>query len=89
MKSRSDSIKKSRARTEECQEGEKEFFSRIFGSEFDEFPGKARNSWEIKYLTRSSSGGTTLSKKCKRDPRNRLAGRIKVEAFKSFKNILS
>jgi hypothetical protein len=34
-------------RTEECQEGGKEFFSRIFGSEFDEFPGKARSAWEI------------------------------------------
>jgi hypothetical protein len=34
-------------RVEERQEGEKGFFSRIFGSEFDEFPRKARSAWEI------------------------------------------
>jgi hypothetical protein len=45
MKSRSDYVKKSVVRIEECQEGEKEFFSRIFGFEFDEFPGKARSAW--------------------------------------------
>jgi hypothetical protein len=37
-----------------------------------------------KSLRRSSSGGVALSKKCERDPRSRLAGRIKVEDFKSF-----
>jgi hypothetical protein len=34
-------------RVEEHQEGEKGFFSRIFGSDFEKFPRKARSSWEI------------------------------------------
>jgi hypothetical protein len=38
-----------------------------------------------KSLERSSSGGVSLSKKRERDPRNELAGRIKVKAFKSFR----
>jgi hypothetical protein len=42
-----------------------------------------------KYLRRSSLGGIKISKKCERYPRNGLVGRIKVKAFKSFKNLLS
>jgi hypothetical protein len=34
-------------REEECQEGDKGFSSRIFGSEFDEFPIKERSAQEI------------------------------------------
>jgi hypothetical protein len=34
-------------RVKDCQEGEKGLFSRIFRSEFDEFPIKARSAWEI------------------------------------------
>jgi hypothetical protein len=34
-------------RTKERQEDKKGLFSRIFGSEFDEFPRKERSAWEI------------------------------------------
>jgi hypothetical protein len=34
-------------REEEHREGEKGFFSRIFGSEFDKFLRKERSAWEI------------------------------------------
>jgi hypothetical protein len=47
MKSRSDSVKKSKEREEERSEGEKGLFSRTFGSECDEFPRKSRSAWEI------------------------------------------
>jgi hypothetical protein len=53
------------------------------------FPEKQEVLGRSKSLRRSSSGGVALSKKCERDPRNGLAGRIKVEAFKSFENLLS
>jgi hypothetical protein len=48
------------------------------------FPEKKEVLGRSKSLERSSSGGVTLSKKHERDPRNGLAGRIKVKAFKSF-----
>jgi hypothetical protein len=48
------------------------------------FPKKKEVLGISKYLERSSSGGVALSKKCERDPRNGLVGRIKVKAFKSF-----
>jgi hypothetical protein len=73
------------SRIGECQDNEKGFFSRIFDSEFEEFPSKARSVGRSKYWTRLSSGGIALSKKCERDPRNGLAGRINVEVFISFK----
>jgi hypothetical protein len=41
-----------------------------------------------KYLRRSILGGIALSKKCERNPRNRLAGRIKVLAFNLLKMFL-
>jgi hypothetical protein len=34
-------------RSKEFQEGEKQFFSRTFRSEFDKFPRKERSAWEI------------------------------------------
>jgi hypothetical protein len=72
-------------RAEERQEGEKGFFSRIFGSELTNFPEKQEVLGRSKSLERSSSGRVALSKKRERDPRNGLAGRIKVKAFKSFR----
>jgi hypothetical protein len=48
MKSRSDSINKSKDERKGTPRGREKFFSRIFGSEFDEFLGKARSVWEIK-----------------------------------------
>jgi hypothetical protein len=42
------------------------------------FPEKQEVLGRLKSLRRSSSGGVALSKKCERDPRSELAGRIKV-----------
>jgi hypothetical protein len=53
------------------------------------FPKKKEVLGRSKSLRRSSLGGIALSKKCERDPRNGFTGRIKVKAFKSFKNLLS
>jgi hypothetical protein len=67
----------------------KNYFQESLDLSLTNFPEKQEVLGRSKSLRRSSSGGTTLSKKCERDPRNRLAGRIKVETFTSFENILS
>jgi hypothetical protein len=48
------------------------------------FPEKQEVLGRSKSLERSRLGGVELSKKSERDPINGLAGRIKVEVFKSF-----
>jgi hypothetical protein len=63
----------------------KDSFQESLDLSLTNFPEKQEVLGRSKSLERSSSGGVALSKKRERDPRNGLAGRIKVKAFKSFR----
>jgi hypothetical protein len=72
-----------------ARKARKDSFQESLDLSLTSFPEKKEVLGRSKPLERSSSGGVALSKKHERDPRNGLIGRIKVKAFKSFKNILS
>jgi hypothetical protein len=76
-------------RAKEHQEGEKEFFSRIFGSEFDEFLGKERSVWEIEIFEEIKLMRGSTFQEVRTRSKKQTRWKMKANSFKFFINILS